>query len=435
MKKNHNISIVTLGCAKNEVDSDKMAALLLSAGYEIENDTSKSDVININTCAFLQVAVEEGIDVIFHLRSQNKTAKIIVSGCMPSRYSHDLTKELFEVDKFVPVKQQHNIVNVVNALLDCDSKSSSSSNIRTKNQLFAYVKISDGCNRFCSYCAIPYIRGRYFSFSEKEIMKEVAELVENGTKEIIFIAQDTGIWGSDFNESTSIVSLLDIASSTFSDTWFRLLYIQPDGITDDLLDLISSRSNICSYLDMPIQHVNADILKKMNRTGDYESLRSLVNRIRLKIPDVAIRTTCMVGFPTENDNQFSELIQYLEEVQLDYTGHFAFSAEEGTKAYKLQGQLPENIKLQRAQKISDVSEVIGFNKANSKIGKVYDVLIEGYEKTDTGIDALGRYQGQAPDVDGQVHIPIESFSQISIGDIVTVEIVDSFCYELVGEVI
>lgn len=443
MPHNTNVAFVTLGCAKNEVDSDKMKARLTAAGFSIVDDPALAALIVVNTCSFLMSAVDEGLEVIFDLVNQQAErpakAKILVAGCMPARYGDDLESELTEVSGFLSAADEENIVEKAEELLGIDPSSlpaglaAHGASIRSNEGPSAYVKISDGCDRFCSYCMIPYIRGRYHSFTQKQIYDEVAELVEGGVREIVLIGQDTGIWGRDLSPVQSTAELLDAAASAFPDTWFRLLYLQPAGINDELLSVMNAHDNICKYLDMPLQHADADVLKAMNREGSPAEYLQVLEHVRDMVPGITTRTTFMAGFPGETEEQFEELLDFAEEARFDYAVVFPYSQEDGSAAGSFDGQLDEGTKIERAQRLLDVCDAVGHASIARTVGKTVQALVEGYEHTDAGVEALARWQGQAPEVDGQIHVPIASEDALPIGSVVPVKITDSFYYELEGE--
>ena len=297
------IAFVTLGCAKNEVDTDKMRARLASAGFDLVEDISSADLAIVNTCAFLQAAVEESLEVIFGLAGQRGAGdaplKVLVAGCMPSRYGDALSGELTEAAGFLAAGDEENVVEVVEELLGRTRTCADAPPLRYASPVSAYVKVSDGCDRFCSYCMIPHIRGRYHSYPFEQIDAEVSSLVEAGTREIVLIGQDTGIWGRDLEEPSSTAQLLARLAKSYPSTWFRLLYVQPEGIDDELLEVISTFDNVCPYLDMPLQHCNAQVLERMNRTGDAASYLELLEHVRAMVPGIMMRTTFMTGFPGE----------------------------------------------------------------------------------------------------------------------------------------
>ncbi|MBQ9001781.1 MAG: MiaB/RimO family radical SAM methylthiotransferase, partial [Eggerthellaceae bacterium] len=290
----------------------------------------------------------------------------------------------------------------------------------------AYVKISDGCDRFCAYCTIPFIRGRYHSFSEKDIIDEVDRLVSAGSREIVLIAQDTGRWGADLKEKSSLAQLMSHLAERHPDTWFRVMYIQPEGVTDELIEAVATHDNICSYFDIPFQHCNPEILSRMNRKGSGEEYLELLERIRMRIPDVTLRTTLIAGFPGETEEQFEELCDFVEDAELDYVGVFAYSREEGTRAYNLENQVDEDEKLARAQRIRDVADAVSTGIVSARIGQETDVLVLGEEEDG---QMFGRAMCQAPDVDGVTYVPAGE-----VGQIVRVIISDTLVYEMEGEV-
>lgn len=441
LRSESKVAFVTLGCAKNEVDTDKMQARLSAAGFPIVEDPDEAALIIVNTCAFLVSAVDEGLEVIFDLvnaqREHERPAKVLVAGCMPSRYGDELAQSLSEVDGFVSVADEKRIVEQVSAALgvEDDVPCGKHPALRFGHPASAYVKISDGCDRFCSYCMIPHIRGRYESYASEDIFAEISELVDGGVAEIVLIGQDTGIWGHDLSEPRSLSWLLGQCASRWPKTWFRVLYLQPEGIDDALLDCIATHANICSYLDMPLQHADADVLRAMNRTGSAEEYLSLLERVRSRVPGIVCRTTFMVGFPGETDGQFQTLLDFADEARFDFAGVFSYSREEGSAAAALTGQVDEEVKLARAQELLDACDAIGAACAADKVGEVCEVLVEGYETTEAGLEALCRTQGQAPEVDGQVHVPIASADELPVGSFAQVRIVDSFFHELEGELI
>lgn len=437
MPSGKDIAFITLGCAKNEVDSDKMRALLRAAGYSIVDDPQEADLTVINTCSFLASAVEEGLDTIFAALGMKDAPdvepnKVLVAGCMPSRYGQDLEGELSEVAGFLPADQEDKIVEKVNQILGLDLAVCGGA-MRDNAGPSAYVKISDGCDRFCSYCMIPYIRGRYHSFTYEAIKEEVAELVAGGVREVNLIGQDTGIWGHDFDEPSTIASLLARLAAEFENTWFRILYIQPEGINDTLLGVMRDTPNVCKYIDIPLQHVDSQVLARMNRSGNPAQLMELINHVRATVPGIMVRTTLMAGFPGETQEQFETLADFAQEACFDYAGVFAYSQEEGSKAAEFEDQVDEDVRLERAQRLLDICEANGFAATAGHIGQKEDCIVVGYEETDKGLEAIARWQGQAPDVDGTVHIPMPDGAAYELGSSVRVCFVDSFCYELVGQ--
>ena len=437
-----SVAFVTLGCAKNEVDSQEMAARLARAGYRIIDAPEESDVIIINTCSFIQAATEESLDTFFELAGlENVVAgesKIVMAGCLPARYGADLETELSEAHAFVPCSREDDIVQVVAGLCPgripepavLDERGTIGANeyaltTAGDSAYVAYVKISDGCDRMCSYCTIPFIRGRYHSYPLEQIETDVAYKVASGVREITLIAQDTGRWGQDFEEKESLASLMGHLAERFPDTWFRVMYIQPEGVTDELLTVMAEHENICRYLDIPFQHASKPILRAMNRRGDAQKYLELIAHVRETVPGVTLRTTLIAGFPGETEEQFEQLLAFIEEAELDYVGVFPYSREDGTRAAEMDGQIDDDVKQERAQQVRDLADTISAGRIADRIGSRMPVLILGRE--DDG-QLFGRSMCQAPDVDGITFVHAGE-----PGDIVNLEITGTLMYEMEGE--
>lgn len=442
---NHgSIFYITLGCAKNEVDTDRMRSLLCAAGYDEVDDPASSDLIIINTCSFLASATSESIEATLELAQEVSgdvtCAPIVMCGCVPSRYGDDLPDELPEVAAFVKADEEDGIVSVVDGLLgvERDGLPFMPTVKRTVEGSVAYVKISDGCDRYCSFCAIPYIRGRYQSRPAAEILEEVRDLVAGGVREIVLIGQDTGIWGSDFKDAVdgprNLAQLMRCVAEAVRPqrVWIRVLYLQPEGMTDELIATIRDTPEVLPYIDIPVQHCNARVLKAMHRSGSENELNELFNRLRTEIPGMVIRTTYLVGFPSETDEEFEQMMAFMDRQGFDYTSVFAYSQEEGTRAAKMDGQVEEDVKLERTQAAMDLAESLGFAATAEHVGEVADVIVDGIEEGEDGPELIGHAWFQAPDSDGAVHLDI---NEASVGDILKVKFVDSFCYELVGTVV
>ncbi len=452
------VCFVTLGCAKNEVDSRNMARAVRRAGFCVVEEPQCSDVIVVNTCSFIEEAIEESLGVIFDLselvHEDGSPIPIVVAGCMPARYGDDLADELTEASLFVPCSKEDDIAALLAALLGVELPSAeavfSKQGFTTaepialsaehpsfatsvaeahadgeETLISAYVKISDGCDRFCSYCTIPFIRGRYHSFPYEDIKAEVAYLVSNGTREIVLIAQDTGRWGADFKDGSSLATLLSGLAEAFPSTWFRVMYIQPEGITDELLEAVAAHSNICRYFDIPLQHVQAPLLKAMNRKGSRGEYEVLLSHFRELTPDATLRTTLIAGFPGETPDDFDELCDFFAIAVLDFGGVFAYSQEEGTRAARMPQQIDEDEKRYRAQQLRDVADTVCTARVAARVGSTYEVLVLGCEEDG---QLFGRAQCQAPDVDGVVYL-----EQGSPGELLTVTIADTLLYEMEAE--
>lgn len=426
-----SVAFITMGCAKNEVDSARMSARLSNCGYSIIDDPESADAIIVNTCSFIQAATEESIDAVLDASGLDNVASgrahLVVAGCMPARYGSELESELPEASRFVPCSAEDDIVDVLDGLFGIERMGGSAPYVTAdfgEGAVSAYVKISDGCDRFCSYCTIPYIRGRYHSFSEEDIEREVVAHVNNGVREIVLIAQDTGRWGDDLGDESGLAGLVSRLAERHPDTWFRVMYIQPEGVTDELIDAFASHENICSYFDIPFQHCSSEVLKNMNRTGSSEDFLALVDRIRTRIPDVTLRTTLIAGFPGETEEQFEDLCAFVEDISFDYVGTFPYSQETGTRAGEMDGQIDEDTKIARAQQVRDIADAVSVAIVGERVGREVDVLVCGEEEDG---QVFGRAMCQAPDVDGLTYLP-----EGAPGDVVRVVIEDTLFYEMEG---
>ena len=439
-----SILYITLGCAKNEVDTDRMRSLLNGAGYEEVFDAGDADAVIVNTCSFLASATSESIETTLALAEDVaegvRGTRIVMCGCVPSRYGDELPPELPEVAAFVRTDEEDGIVAVMDRVLgvDRDVPPFIPSVKRTVESAVAYVKISDGCDRYCSFCAIPYIRGRYHSRSAESILAEVRDLVAGGVREIVLIGQDTGIWGTDFKgevEGPSNLAQLMVAVAEAvrpEHVWVRVLYLQPEGMTDELIAAIRDTPEVLPYIDIPVQHCSARVLKAMHRPGSADQLSELFTKLREQIPNMVIRTTSLVGFPGETDEEAAEMLDFMDREGFDYTSVFPYSQEEGTFAAKMDGQVDEDVKLERTQAAMDLAEALGFAATAAHVGEVAEVIVDGIEETDEGPELIGHAWFQAPDSDGAVHLEV---TDAAVGDILKVKFTDSFCYELVGEVV
>lgn len=421
---------MTLGCPKNEVDSDVMAARASAAGYRIVEDTNDADVVIVNTCSFIQDATEESISIVLDLASPECAGdpRVVVAGCMPSRYGADLREALPEVAAFLPVADEANVVDVLDSLTGHRSTRDDAIPLRTVAGPSAYLRVSDGCHRTCAYCTIPAIRGPYRSVPLPELAREATALVASGAKELVLIGQDTTAWGRDLEGPETLADLITELSAIDGLEWLRIMYAQPDGVTEPLLRAMSASPKVCHYLDMPLQHASAPVLRAMKRRGDAESFRALVSRIRAVMPDVVLRTTLIAGFPGETREDALALKRFVEHVRFDYTGVFAYSPEDGTTAAAMPGQVPVRTKRARAQRLRDLADGIGTGKAASRVGETLEVLVEGVDP-DEGV-VFGRWRGQAPEIDGVVLL-----DRGEPGELVKVRIVDALGYDLEGEVV
>ena len=429
------VCFITLGCAKNEADTAAMERRAVAAGYRLEDDPERAEAIVVNTCSFIQSATEESIEAVLDAAGLPCVAsggtRLVVAGCMPARYGDELAAELPEAAAFVPCSREDDIAAVLDGLFGVERAAGEApadeGAAARPAGTFGYVKISDGCDRWCSYCAIPLIRGRYRSFPYEQVRADVARLVDAGVREVDLIAQDTGRWGADFDEPRDLAWLVDALAGEFPDTWLRVMYLQPEGVTDELLAVMGRHANVCSYLDIPLQHVCEPVLRAMNRRGSRASFEALVGRIRSALPDVTLRTTLIAGFPGEDDDQFEELLDFVAEGLFDYVGVFAYSREEGTAAFDLPGQVDEDEKAERAQRLRDAADAASAPLIAARVGRVAEVLVVGAEEDG---QLFGRAQCQAPDVDGVTYLDAGE-----PGQIVAARIVDTLLYEMEGEVL
>jgi ribosomal protein S12 methylthiotransferase len=421
------IAFVTLGCPKNAVDSDRMAAAVEGSAYRVVDDPDDADVVVLNTCSFIQAATEESIAEAFTLAGEWRPArggrKLVIAGCMVSRYGDDLAEALPEADAFLSVADEPSLTAVLEGLLGTPADARGGVR-RTAPGPTAYLKVSEGCDRRCAYCTIPYIRGPFVSAPVDEVVAEAQHLVDGGAREIVLIGQDIARYGLDLAHETDLAGLLEQLDQLVGDFRIRLMYVQPDGVTDRLLATISASAHVCHYLDIPLQHASAEVLDAMGRTGSPEHHRALLARIRTALPDVALRTTVMAGFPGETEAQAAELESFLAEAAFDFVGVFAYSPEDGTPAASLPDQIPDEHRTERAQRLRDAADAAGFARAEALVGTVQRVLVEGDEEG----ELVGRTCGQAPEVDG---LTVLDFAA-PVGQFVDVRIIDAAGYDLIG---
>ncbi len=438
------VGMISLGCPKNQVDAEIMLKKLVDAGYILVQEADKADIVIVNTCGFIEDAKKESIDAILEmadLKEDGLLRKIVVTGCLAQRYKDEVATEIPEVDGVIGIGANADIVAVCDALFENDDFYTSfpekeelplnGGRVLTTPEYTAYLKIAEGCDNRCSYCAIPSIRGNFRSREMDDVIDEAKSLCEKGVKELILVAQDTTKYGEDIYGELKLPELLSKLSEIESLQWIRLLYCYPDRITDELINAIAENDKVCNYIDMPMQHADGKILKAMNRKGDKESLLALVEKIRARIPDVVLRSTFITGFPGETDEEFTVLSEFVNEAKLDRVGCFAYSREEGTPAYDFENQVDPEVAAERAEVIMNQQYTIAEAKLEECIGKTLDVLVEGYDPyTDS---YYGRTYMDAPDIDNNVILT--SGYRIDDGDIVPVEIFDKDEYSLIGEAV
>ncbi len=437
------VAMVSLGCPKNQVDAEKMLALLKKGGLEITPNEVEADAIIINTCGFIESAKAEAIENILEAsryKEDGSCKALIVTGCLAERYRDDITEEIPEVDVCVGLGSNSKIAEIVKRAVDGDKQNYygektaldlNGERILGGMPYTAYLKIGDGCDNCCSYCAIPKIRGRMRSRTMEECISETKTLAEGGVTELIVVAQDTTAYGTDLYGEPRLWELLERLCKIEGLHWIRTLYTYPERIDGKLLDVIKREEKLVKYLDIPIQHINDDILKKMNRKGSREDINSVIDRIREKIPEITLRTTLITGFPTETEEQFEELAEFVKEKRFDKLGCFTYSPEEGTIAARMEGQLDEQTKQDRCDNIMEMQTLISASKNEEKIGRTCEVLVEGWD--DYIKCYFGRASWDAPEIDGKVFFMANR--PLKIGQYVKVKINDCLDYDLLGELL
>ena len=456
-----NVLFVSLGCDKNLVDSEKMLGLLNEAGYRVAQEESEADAIVVNTCCFIHDAKEESVETILEMAEWKKKGRLkalIVTGCMAQRYQDEIQQEIPEVDAVIGTTGYTEIVPILDEILaeaeasqkeaaveepkeksfvnccpsiDLLPASLADKRVVTTGGYTAYLKIAEGCNKRCTYCIIPYIRGHYRSFPMEDLLEEARKLAEGGVKELILIAQETTVYGMDCYGRKALPELLTKLCEIEGIEWIRILYCYPEEITDELIAVMKKEKKICHYLDIPIQHSEDTILKRMGRRTNRAELVSLVEKLRKEIPDIVLRTTLITGFPGETEEEFKNMVDFVDSMEFDRLGVFPYSAEEGTKAAEMDGQITEEVKESRRDEIMALQQEISADKAASRIDDEMSVLIEGYLYEDDIY--IGRTYLDAPKVDGNVFVRAEE--ELISGDIVPVRITGANEYDLMGDVI
>ena len=446
------VGFISLGCPKNQLDTEVMLHELMSAGFDITPDETEAEIIIINTCAFIESAKKESIDTILDiakLKEDGTLKSIIVTGCLSERYREDILSELPEVDAVLGVGSIHEIVKTVQAVeetkkhspaspkicscLPSDEVALGGDRILTTPEHYSYLKIAEGCDNRCTYCAIPSIRGKFRSRPMEDLIKEAKELDELGIKELCIIAQDITRYGEDLYGEYSLHKLLRKLSEETSIPWIRLLYCYPDKITDELIAEIRDNDRVVKYIDMPLQHISDSILKAMNRRGDSALIKNVIGKLRREIPDIVIRTTFIVGFPGETEEDFEKLCDFVHETRFDRAGVFTYSREEGTPAYNMKDQIDEQVKLDRLDII--MRDQLDINAAlnEKKIGKTLTVMYEGYDEVSR--THFGRTAADAPEIDGKIYFKLRKKVPLEAGELVKVTVTDVLDYDLMGVMI
>lgn len=439
-----NILFVSLGCDKNLVDTEVMLGLLASRGHQMVDSEEIADVIVINTCCFIHDAKEESIQTILEMAEYKKAGSckaLIVTGCLAQRYKQEIIDEIEEVDAVLGTTSYDKIVEAIDEALEGHSSVEmtdinalpivESERLVTTGGHFAYLKIAEGCDKHCTYCIIPKIRGNFRSVPMERLIREAEELVAQGVKELILVAQETTLYGKDLYGEKSLHKLLRELCKISGLRWIRILYCYPEEITDELIQVIKEEDKICNYLDLPIQHASDGILKRMGRRTSKKQLIEIVEKLRKEIPDIAIRTTLITGFPGETQEQHEELMEFVDEMEFDRLGVFTYSPEEDTPAAEMPDQIPEEVKEDRQAELMELQQEIAFDLAEDMIGREVLVMIEGKVADENAY--VGRTYKDAPNVDGLIFV--ESGEELMSGDFARVKITGALEYDLIGEII
>lgn len=428
--KKDKVNIVTLGCSKNLVDSEVMLTQLRGNKIDAthESATDKANIVIVNTCGFIDNAKQESIDTILRYvdaKEEGLIDKVYVSGCLSQRYREDLQTEIPNVDAWFGTGELPALLKKFKADY---KKELVGERITTTSQHYAYLKIAEGCDRPCSFCAIPLMRGKHVSKPIEQLVSEAKSLVSKGTKELLLIAQDSTYYGLDLYKKRNLAELLDQLSDVEGLEWIRLHYAFPSGFPEDVLDVMAAKPNICNYLDIPLQHASSNMLKLMRRGTTREKTEALLDKMRTKVPDIAIRTTLIAGHPQERESDFEEMLDFVEKSKFERLGIFTYSHEENTHSHSFEDDVPEEVKQQRANAVMELQEGISWQLNESKIGKVFKVLIDRVE----GGNFIGRTEHDSPEVDNEVIISTES-SYLRIGDFTQIKITDATPFDLYGE--
>ena len=450
-----NVGFVSLGCSKNLIDTEVAIGKFKEHKYNIVNDPKQADIIVINTCGFITSAKEEAINTILEMTEYKKKRckYLIVMGCLVQRYYNDLVKSLPEVDMFIKIDDYDNLWDKIEELISCQkgpslmtscqkgpSQLTTATMFNEKEYLdrvvstgenYAYLKIGEGCSNFCTYCAIPYIRGLFVSRPMEDILKEAKMLAKKGIKELIVIAQDTTKYGIDLYGNSKLAELLQELCKIKEFKWIRFLYSYPEGITDELIKTVKENDKICKYFDIPIQHISNDVLKRMNRKTSKENIEKLITKIRKEIPNVVLRTSLIVGFPGETQNDFDELYKFVQKTKFDKLGVFSYSKEEGTPASKMQNQIHYKTKQSRLNKIMSLQQDISREKLENNIGKTIEVLVENMSFD--GKYLVGRTKNDVPEEDGIVFVKRTQKNENKINQFIKCKVIEVSNYDLIAE--
>lgn len=431
-RKNNKVSVITLGCSKNLVDSENLITQLNANDYEVEHDAHSDDsnILIINTCGFIDRAKQESIDTILEgskLKKDGQIEKLYVTGCLSERYKSDLEQEIPEVDAYFGTLELPALLNKLNA----DYKHDLIGERWTSTpKHYAYLKISEGCNRTCSFCAIPLMRGKHVSKSIEQLVKEAQNLARDGVKELILIAQELTYYGLDIYKKRALSDLLNALCEVDGIDWIRLHYAYPSKFPIEIIETMAKQDKICNYLDIPLQHAADPVLKAMRRHISQEDQRQLLKEIKTILPEIALRTTMLVGFPGETEEDFEVLCDYIRDIKFDRLGVFTYSHEEGTSAYEMEDDVPDEEKARRANKLMEIQQDISFQKNLDKIGKTYKVLFDRKE----GDHWVGRSEYDSPEVDNEILVDANE-DYIRVGDFANIEIYNAEAFDLYGKIV
>lgn len=436
------ILFVSLGCDKNLVDSEMMLGMLQEKGFTFTDDETEAEIVVVNTCCFIQDAKEESINTLLQMSELRKSGQIkalIAAGCLAQRYREEIQKEIPEVDAIIGTTAIDSVVAAVEEVLAGAGQNhyqdinaapvTGKKRIVTTGGHFAYLKIAEGCNKHCTYCIIPKVRGNYRSVPMESLVEEAKKLAEDGVKELILVAQETTLYGVDLYGEKSLPKLLHELAQISGIFWIRILYCYPEEITDELIEAIATEPKVCKYLDIPIQHAADPVLKRMGRRTNQEELRTMVSKLRERIPDICLRTTLISGFPGETEEDFQELYRFVNEMEFDRLGVFTYSQEEDTPAAIMPEQVDEEVKARRRDELMELQQAIAFERAEEMVGRVLPVMIEG--KVADEETYVARTYRDAPNVDG--YLFLNSSANLMTGDLVKVLVTDSNEYDLIGE--
>lgn len=438
-----NLLFISLGCDKNLVDTEKMLGLLGHEGYSFVDDETIADVIVINTCCFIGDAKEESVNTILEMsrmKEEGQCKALIVTGCLAQRYKEEITTEIPEVDAVLGTTSYEEIAKAIRTALGGEkmhvfesidaSVSQVTERLVTTGGHYAFLKIAEGCDKYCTYCIIPYLRGKFRSVPMEQLVKEAEALAEKGVKELILVAQETTLYGKDLYGEKKLPELLKRLAAIDGIQWIRLQYCYPEEITDELIETIKTEEKICNYLDIPIQHASDKILKRMGRRTNNAQLRELIAKLRREIPDIALRTTLISGFPGETEEDHEILMEFVDEMEFERLGVFAYSPEEDTPAFSFENQVPEEVKEDRRAEIMELQQDIAFEKSENMKGRVLEVMIEGKVADENAY--VGRTYMDSPNVDGLIFVNT-GYSLMS-GDFARVRVTGALDYDLIGEV-